>query len=116
MPEKQEHNGRIGNMNGWYARLFKTALIAFPIISVTALPWAVWVTDQIIITREFRSNGSRFTQQDAAMLKETLIEKINAIAPLTPEWKDKINSIERLSQDANSRLIRIETLLQKEHR
>lgn len=102
-----EHPGKIGQLNGKWALLFKVALASYPFV----IAWAVWMTHNQYEDNAFRMSGERFTKTDALVLKESLIEKINA-APST-EWRERIADIDKRSQETLNRLIRIEAVVVK---
>lgn len=113
----------IGSLNGPWSIMFRIVLVLIPILTVTFLPWAVWLTVQQFKDISFREAGGRFNESDAskmkadleakdATMKAELIEKINAVP--SQEWRNRIESIERDQREILRAMVRVETKLEKD--
>lgn len=60
----------VGELNGWYAFLFKIMLHAFPLL----IAWFVWATPNIILNTDARVKGPRFTETDWERGKAQILE------------------------------------------
>lgn len=111
MAGEKEHRP-IGSLNGPWSILLRIVLVLIPILTVTFLPWAVWLTSQQFKDISFREAGGRFSESDAAKMRADLIEKINATP--SQEWRDRIQSIERDQREILRAMTRVETKLEKD--
>jgi len=64
----------LGNLNGWWEKLFKAFLSVFSVLLIPHISWVVWVTSSIFMMNGFMTSGERFTQQDGRDL-ETRIQR-----------------------------------------
>jgi len=81
----------IGALNGPWAMTLKIVLATYPIVLVTSLSWAVWVTVSIYETKAFiGGGGERITQKDLRALKSEITLEQPSL-----EWKTKVSVIER---------------------
>jgi hypothetical protein len=96
---------RIGEMNGRWAMLFKSALVIIPVVNALFLPWAVWVTTTLW---DANSNVKQFKEvavkidsifeehrRDMDFMRKELKEVDARIDDMPPTvWKAKITQLE----------------------
>lgn len=61
-------------------------------IVLIVLPWSIWVTNEIMVTREARTNNKYVTRDDMADMKEAREAKLNE---LSKEIDRRMDSLER---------------------
>lgn len=66
----------IGEINGPWSLLFKITQVVIPVMALTIVPWAVWVTStlyardaRLVRIESFVNLGPRFTATDAETLR-----------------------------------------------
>ena len=97
----------IGDMNGSWAILLRLALASYPLI----LAWTVWVTAQEFKDIGFREQSDRFTSTDAGILRLEIEKRFASLSP--DDWKNRIIVIETNQREIISKLVAIETKLDR---
>ncbi len=105
----------VGEMNGWYARLFK-------IVLVTIIPIHGWIAVEIISLKTFQAvtESNRFTDRDAEIMVDEIDDKLTAHEVIDghPVMVERVQKIQHTLEDVKSgvsnnhdALIRIESKL-----
>ena len=58
----------IGSLNSTNVFWFKISIRIIPAMFLMVVSWAIWITPQVILNSESRSQGGRFTASDAAAM------------------------------------------------
>lgn len=106
---EKDHPGKIGQLNGKWAMLFKVAMSTYPLI----LAWGVWVTTEIYASREVRG---QVVTKDGFKDFQVSVEKELLRSSLSDEWKSEIRAARVKLEAVSDRLTRIETLLQEHNK
>lgn len=70
----------IGEINGFIAGLFKSAVVTFPIFAVTFIGWATWATKSIIAFEKaiiYNENAIAINRQQRIDANLLIAEKMN---------------------------------------
>lgn len=59
----------VGNLNGNWERLFKTSLVAMPMVLSSLLALNVWLVAEAFESRAFRMSSERFDKEDGRELE-----------------------------------------------
>lgn len=86
---------KLGDLNGWWAFLFKFGLALIPF----AVSWSIWVTANVFSSKAFISSGERFTQTDGRNLERRTDERLSAIESRLLVQTEILRRIEEAAKD-----------------
>jgi hypothetical protein len=100
----------IGQLNGMWALLLKVNLTVVPMVLTGVLTWAIWITNDTFVGREWRANGNHFTQQDGRQLEERAASQRKVLESrlhdLDVKSAEIITTLRRIERDMDSPIAR----------
>lgn len=90
-------------IKGAWAALAKVLMVGLSVVFPLVLSWAVWLTNEQMKDRAFRTSGERFTQSDANDLRTEVVDRLDT----------KIDRVDTRVQELERDNTRIITILER---